>query len=69
MESGSCDSGDFFRPYGEATAFSKTFARSVGCDYQKEGPHILDCLRKLPTGKPTLYLFHDGSVPIVMLGC
>jgi para-nitrobenzyl esterase len=48
MESGSCDSSDFFQPYSVATSFGDIYAASCGCDTRKLPPSdFLACLRKL----------------------
>lgn len=48
MQSGTCDSPQFFRTYDDATTWSKIFAKMVGCDPEKPG--VVQCLRNVPTG-------------------
>lgn len=43
MESGSCDTPQFFREYNMAISFSRSYAAAVGCP--GNGSALLDCLR------------------------
>jgi para-nitrobenzyl esterase len=56
MESGSCDSDEFFRSYNDAVSWSETFAATVGCDKNKTHD-LVGCLRRLPTGHVMGHLF------------
>jgi para-nitrobenzyl esterase len=47
MESGSCDSPQFFRDYNKSVAFSYEFATAIGCS--EKGPALLECLRSRST--------------------
>jgi carboxylesterase type B len=47
MESGSCNSPQFFRNYNRSVAFSYEFAAAVGCP--QRGAPLLDCLRAQST--------------------
>jgi len=57
MESGTCDSIDFFVPLDKAQAWSYDYAAMLGC---KDKPTILSCLRALPA---RTILYPNFSVP------
>ena len=48
MESGSCDSPQFFQSYEYATDFGKTWAQAVGCG-NTTGASLLSCMRSMDT--------------------
>ncbi len=48
MESGSCDSPQFFQSYHYATEFGKIWAEAVGCG-ARVGAALLQCMRSLDT--------------------
>jgi len=66
MQSGTCDMVDFFRPYQQAQDWSKTFARQVGCDPEREGANLVTCLRKLSTAH---MMDFSGPPPTNPYGC
>ena len=45
MESGSCDTNQFFQSMDEATSFGYDYAAGCGCNFT--GPALLGCLRGL----------------------
>jgi len=56
MESGSCDTDEFFRNYKDAVSWSESFSKMVGCDKSKT-PDLPTCLRRLPTGHIMGHMF------------
>jgi len=55
MESGSCDTNDFFQTYDLATTFGDLFTAAVGCNSTKlSEPEFLKCIRSKSTADLTL---------------
>lgn len=55
MESGSCDTTDFFQSYELATTFGSLFTAAVGCNSTSMSePQFLSCIRSKSTAELTL---------------
>ncbi|GMI40986.1 hypothetical protein TeGR_g10429 [Tetraparma gracilis] len=59
MESGTCDSPEFFRAFGDSEAYSKEYAKSVGCE--GDGDAYVECLRSLPTKEIIAGVVHGDA--------
>lgn len=80
MESGTCDSNNFFFSYNDSKDWSLTYSQMVGCNHtQLSGDAFLECLRGLSTPEimgpailpmnfPSYGNFHPGVYPIMPWG-